>query len=248
MKDRNVLVTAGSKNLGESIARRFAAAGANVIVNYRSSSLAAELLVDFMSSRFGGKHLAARADVSDAEQVDRMMKEVVDAVGPVDVLVNNAGPYEATPYLEMNNSQWDVAVASNLKASYLMARAVAPGMREKGWGRIVNLSAVSAFVRNRSVYGLAKASIHTLTESLALELAPEVNVNAVAPGQVQESLDEMAGINPEWAESVIRSTPVGRLVTRDEVADLVLALCGPPFDVVTGAVIPVDGGLRLQSF
>jgi NAD(P)-dependent dehydrogenase (short-subunit alcohol dehydrogenase family) len=101
-------------------------------------------------------------------------------------------------------------------------------------------------VRNRSIYGLAKSSVETLTEQLAVELGPEITVNAVAPGQIEESLIEMAGIDPVWAEEVVRRTPLRRLVTRGEVAQMVAMLCSSTFDGVTGVTIAIDGGLRLS--
>jgi NAD(P)-dependent dehydrogenase (short-subunit alcohol dehydrogenase family) len=148
----------------------------------------------------------------------------------------------------MEEAEWDEVLDSNLKAAYLFASAVGPAMKREGWGRIINISAVSAFVRNRSIYGLSKAALHTLTESLAIELAPEVTVNVIAPGQILESLQEMSGIDPIWAESVVAQTPLGRLVTRKEIAETVALLCTEPFDMVTGIVLPVDGGLRLPRF
>jgi NAD(P)-dependent dehydrogenase (short-subunit alcohol dehydrogenase family) len=103
-------------------------------------------------------------------------------------------------------------------------------------------------VRNRSIYGLAKSAIVTITEQLALELAPEITVNAVAPGQIVESLDDLGEFSADWAQRVTARTPMKRLVTRRELAEVVYLLCTPAFDMVTGVTIPVDGGLRLPSF
>lgn len=168
--------------------------------------------------------------------------------GPIDVLVNNTGPYGMTPFTEMGEDEWDRVWDGNAKATYLVTRSVVAGMRASGWGRIVNISAVSAFVRNRSIYGLAKAAVGVLTEELALELAPEITVNAIAPGQILESLDDLGEFAAGWAEEVTARTPAGRLATRAEVAEVVYLLCTPAFDLVTGSVIPVDGGLRLPRF
>ena len=245
---KNVLVTAGSGKLGAEICRAFAGAGANVAVNFRSSAEEAHRLVDELSSSHDGRHVAVRADVSVGEEVAQMVETVQSELGVIDILVNNAGPFSRTHFVDLPTTEWDSVIGSNLAATYECSAAVAPGMRSSGWGRIVNVSAVSAWVRNRATYGLAKSSIHTLTESLALELGPEVTVNAVAPGQIAESLDEMSGIDEEWANSVVSATPAGRLVTRAEVADLVVALCGPLFDMVTGEVLALDGGLRLPRF
>jgi NAD(P)-dependent dehydrogenase (short-subunit alcohol dehydrogenase family) len=245
---RNVLVTAGAKHLGAAIAEVFAERGANVAINYRTSRHEANALEERLTADHGGTHAAVQADVADTADVTRMIQQVESKVGPVNILVNNAGPFSKTPFAELAEDEWDQVLDSNLKAAYLCTAAVVGPMKSNNWGRIINVSAVSAFVRNRSVYGLSKASLHTLTESLALELAPDVTVNAIAPGQILESLQEMSGIDPGWAESVAAKTPLGRLVTRREVAEAVAALCTEPFDMLTGAVVPLDGGLRLPRF
>jgi NAD(P)-dependent dehydrogenase (short-subunit alcohol dehydrogenase family) len=121
-------------------------------------------------------------------------------------------------------------------------------MRAAGWGRIVNISAVSYALRNHSIYGLAKDALIFLTEELAIELGPEITVNAVAPGQIVESAKDIEEFDPTFVSRAIEATPAGRLVTRREVADVVVALCGPTFAMVTGTTIPVDGGFRLQRF
>jgi NAD(P)-dependent dehydrogenase (short-subunit alcohol dehydrogenase family) len=248
MNGRNVLVTAGAKHLGAAIVEAFATRGANSAINYRNSRREAEALAQHLTARYGGTHIVVQADAANKEDVSQMIEQAESHLGSVDILVNNAGPFSKTPFTQMSENEWDEVLDSNLKAAYLCTAAAAPAMRSRGWGRIVNVSAVSAFVRNRSIYGLSKAAIHTLTESLALELAPEVTVNAIAPGQILESLQEMSGIDPTWADSVVAQTPLGRLVTRKEVAEIVVELCTEPFDMVTGVVVPIDGGLRLPRF
>jgi NAD(P)-dependent dehydrogenase (short-subunit alcohol dehydrogenase family) len=121
-------------------------------------------------------------------------------------------------------------------------------MRASGWGRIINVAGADAYLRNHSVYGLAKAGLIFLTEELAVELAPEVTVNAVAPGQMAESAPDVGAIDPTWVPRVTAQTPLGRLVSRSEVAEVVARLCHPAFDMVTGATIPIDGGFRLPRF
>jgi NAD(P)-dependent dehydrogenase (short-subunit alcohol dehydrogenase family) len=249
MAGKRALVTAGSRNLGVAIAARLARAGMSVGVNYHSSRDAAEDLVDRLERETGGTHVALPADVADPDQVKGMVADAAGRLGgPIDVLVNNAGPFGVTPFADLEEEEWDLVWDANVKATYVATQAVVPGMRRSGWGRIVNLSAVSAYIRNRGMYTLAKSAINTLTEQLALELAPEITVNAVAPGQIQESLDDLREFVPEWAERVVRMTPAARLVRRDELAEIVYLLCTPAFDMVTGLTIPVDGGLRLPRF
>ncbi|MFQ5948444.1 MAG: SDR family NAD(P)-dependent oxidoreductase, partial [Acidimicrobiia bacterium] len=144
--------------------------------------------------------------------------------------------------------EWDRIWDSNVKAAYLATQLVVPGMREAGWGRIVNISAGSAYLRNHSVYTLAKEAMITLTEELALELGPEITVNCIAPGQIAESAADIAEFDPTFVERSIEYTPAGRLVTRAEVAAIVVELCSPRFAMVTGATIPVDGGWRFNRF
>ena len=246
---RRALVTGASRNLGAEIAARLAAAGASVAVNYRASRAEADAVVAALPTMAGGRHCAVGGDVADPADAARMVADSSRALGgPVDVLVNNAGPFAADPFVELDEDDFDRVWNVNAKGTYLATRAAAPAMRELGWGRVVNISASSAFVRNRSVYTLANAAIVTLTEELALELAPEITVNAVAPGQIHESLEELREHVPEWAERVVAATPRRRLATRKDVADVVVLLCGPTFDTVTGVTIPVDGGLRLHTF
>jgi NAD(P)-dependent dehydrogenase (short-subunit alcohol dehydrogenase family) len=244
---KRALVTGASRNLGVTIAQRLADGGMSVALNYHTTpadQLAAELV-----ERTGGTHVAVAGDVSDAASVGEMVAAAEQGLGgTIDVLVNNAGPYGMTPFTEMDETEWDTVWDANVKAAYLVSRAVVPGMRAAGWGRIINLSAVSAWVRNRSIYGLAKSAIITFTEELATEVAPEITVNAVAPGQILESLEDLGEFSQEWAERVTAQTPAGRLATRAELAEIVYLLCTPTFDMVTGTTIPVDGGLRLPRF
>jgi NAD(P)-dependent dehydrogenase (short-subunit alcohol dehydrogenase family) len=246
---RSALVTGASRNLGSAIAESLAARGATVAVGYRGDEAAAGALVERLREQTGREHVAVRGDLARPEDVHAVLDASLAGLGGrVDVLVHNAGPFSMTPFTEMPVAEWDGVWDVNVKAAYLAAQRLAPGMREAGWGRIVLLSAGSAFLRNHSIYGLAKEGVRVLAESLALELAPAVTVNAVAPGQIAESADDMAEFDPSFVERAIAATPAGRLATRAEVAELVALLCSPPFALVTGATLPVDGGWRLPRF
>jgi NAD(P)-dependent dehydrogenase (short-subunit alcohol dehydrogenase family) len=242
-------VTGASRNLGAVIAERLAARGARVAVNYNASAEAAEALVARLKAVTGRDHLAIRADVSRAAEVRRLVAESADALGGrLDVLVNNAGPFSMTPYVELPEAEWDHVWDANVKAVYVASQCAAPAMKQAGWGRIVNVSAGSNVLHNHSIYGLAKNAVVFLTEELAVELGPEVTVNAVAPGQIVESTADIAEFDPTFVDRSIEATPARRLVTRLEVAHVVIALCSPGFAAVTGATIPVDGGFHLRSF
>ena len=242
LSGRTAFVTGSSRNLGAVIAERLAADGARVAVTYRQSEDEARALVERLP---GDGHVAVGGDLADPAP---LVAAAVTALGRVDIFVHNAGPFAMTPFADMGEPEWDTIFDVNVKAAQIAVRALAPAMRAAGWGRIVLLSAGSAYLRNHSIYGLAKQALNFLAEELALELGPEITVNAVAPGQIAESADDIAEFDPSFVERAIAHTPAGRLVTRAEVAELVAALCGPSFDMVTGATLPVDGGWRLQRF
>ncbi len=247
LEGKRALVTASSRNLGAEIVRALADAGASVAVNYHASADAAVRLVDRLPGREAGRHAAVAGDATTPDGVETLVSAAVDALGGgIDVLVNNVGPFSMTPFAEMPVEEWQRIWDANVTSAYVATKAVVGHMRASGWGRIVNLSAGSAWRRNHSIYTLAKQAIITLTEALALELAPEVTVNAVAPGQIVESADDMAEFDPTFVERATAATPLGRLTTRAEVAGIVVALCSPTFDMVTGVTVPVDGGWRLN--
>ena len=243
LRGRVALVTGSSRNLGAEIARAAASRVARVVVNYHSSRASAD---EAVASLEGSGHAAVAGDVSTAEGVEELVTEAERLMGArVDVLVNNAGPFSMTPFTELPPQEFDFIWNANVRSAYLASRRVAAGMVAGGLGRVVNISAGSAFVRNHSVYTLAKDAMITLTEQLALELGPSITVNGVAPGQIAESAEEMSGFDPEFVARTLARTPAGRLVTRAEVAGVALALCSPVFAMVTGTTVPVDGGGRL---
>ncbi len=241
------LVTGSSRNLGAVIAAELAGRGARVVLTYRDDAEAAGRVRDGLHVA-GEPHLVLRADLSTMAGAEALGQQALELAGRVDVLVNNAGPFEMTPFADLPAERFQSVWAANVGAVAALARVLAPSMRTAGKGRIVNVSAGSAYIRNHSIYTLAKAALVTLTEQLAVELGPEITVNAVAPGQIADSADEVAEIDPSFVERAIAATPLRRLVTRAEVAAIIAELCTPTFDSVTGVTIPIDGGWRLPTF
>jgi NAD(P)-dependent dehydrogenase (short-subunit alcohol dehydrogenase family) len=238
------LVTGSSSGAGAEIALELARQGARVAVHCRAAMCDAETIVTRISAG-GGTASAFMADLSDAAAPAGLVYEVEQRLGTISVLINNAGPFADTPFRTLSPANWDQVMSVNLKAPYLLAQSTASGMERLGWGRIVNLGATSAYVRTHSVYGLAKAALLHLTESLALELAPSITVNAVVPSQIaSERTDTM----PLYKAAAIAGTPLGRLVTEKEIGRMVGLLCSPEFDFVTGRAIVMDGGRTLPQF
>ncbi|MBL77517.1 MAG: hypothetical protein CL459_00885 [Acidimicrobiaceae bacterium] len=248
LEGHTALVTSSSRNLGAETVRVLAGAGANVIVNYFQSGSAAEELIAEVSDT-PGVHSAVRGDTSSANSTRHLVESAMEAApDTIDILVNNSGPFSMTPFSELSAADWYRIWDGNATAAFTAAQVLAPHMRSRGWGRIINISAGSAYLRNHSIYTVAKEALFIMTESMALEFAPEVTVNCIAPGQILESADDIAEFDPSFVDRAIARTPTGRLVTRSEVAELILAVCLPTFDQVTGSTIPVDGGWRINRF
>jgi 3-oxoacyl-[acyl-carrier protein] reductase len=234
---RVALVTGGSRGLGRAIAVALAAAGAVVAVNYRREQEQAERVVGEITAR-GGRGMPVRADVSVADDVAAMIDAVQAELGPIDVLVNNAGIALIRDLDELTEADFDRTLAVNLKSAFLCTQAVLDGMRVQGWGRIVNLS--SAAARGPGLVGVhynaSKAGLEGMTRGYAARLAPHgITVNAVAPGPIETEMAE-----PLIRAGVADRLPVGRLGTPEEVADLVLAVVRNGF--VTGQSFAVNGG------
>lgn len=238
------LVTGSSSGAGVAIALELARHGAIVAIHCRSA-IDDAVSVACRLRKCGVESAAFKADLADADACASLVDEVEKALGPISVLVNNAGPFADAPFRTLTPGAWDRVISANLRAPWLLAQKVAPAMERMGWGRIVNLGATSGFVRTHSVYGLAKAALLHLTESLALELAPTITVNAVVPSQIASARTDTM---PVYKAAAIDGTPLGRLVTEQEIGRMVALLCSADFDFVTGRSIVMDGGRTLPRF
>jgi NAD(P)-dependent dehydrogenase (short-subunit alcohol dehydrogenase family) len=234
---KNCLVTGASRGLGVTIARTLAGQGAAVAVHYNHSAAAAVDLCAELAAK-GARAVPVQADLLDAGAIAQLVAAVEAQLGPIDILVNNVGPYVDTPFLDLPLADFDLVMAGNVRATFLLTQRVGRAMRARGAGRIVNLAATDYRHRSHSVYGLAKAGVVYLTEALALELAPAVPVFAVAPDLIADN-EDMA---PDFVARAVAATPMGRLVTRAEVANLVALLCSPACDMLTGQTVVMDGG------
>ncbi|GAB4254720.1 MAG: 3-oxoacyl-[acyl-carrier-protein] reductase [Thermoleophilia bacterium] len=244
-RGRIALVTGGSRGIGRAVATRLAELGADVAVNYASNPEAARKVVGAVEA-LGRRALAVKADVSREDEVRHMVAAVEETLGPIDVLVNNAGITRDGLFVRMDEADWDVVLAVNLKGAFLVSKAVARGMMKRRSGSIVNLSSVVGRRGNvgQANYAAAKAGLIGLTKSLARELAPRgIRVNAVAPGYVET--DMTAAIADEAKAAIYENTPLKRLGRPEDVAEAVVFLAGDAARYITGAVLPVDGGMGI---
>ena len=244
LRGKVALVTGASSGAGVDIAHELARLGARVAVHYRSSRAGADEVVETIRAA-GGEAATFQADVAVSDDVRRLVAEVDGRLGPVSVLVNNAGPFADTAFRTLTERDWDYVMNTNLKSVFLTSQLVLAGMETLGWGRIVNLGATSAFVRSHSVYGLAKAALLHMTESMAVDFAPHVTVNAVVPSQIASARTDTM---PAYKAAAIAATPLKRLVTQPEIARMVALVCSPAFDFVTGRAIILDGGRSIPVF
>jgi 3-oxoacyl-[acyl-carrier protein] reductase len=234
LASRTALVTGASRGIGKAIAIALAEAGANVAVNYRERGAEAERTVDAIRAAF-------QADVSNASAVTELIRQVEAALGPVDILVNNAGVALRRSLDELTEEDFDRTIATNLKSAFLCTHAVFPGMRARGWGRVVNISSGAA--RGAGVvgahYNASKAGMEGLTRGYAARLAKDgITVNAVAPSLIATEM-----VAPHRTENIGR-IPVGRLGTGEEVADVVVMVAANAY--LTGQTVQVNGGMHFN--
>ncbi|AFZ35731.1 3-oxoacyl-(acyl-carrier-protein) reductase [Stanieria cyanosphaera PCC 7437] len=241
LKDRVALVTGASRGIGKATALALAIEGAKVVVNYASSSKAAEEVVKEIIEA-GGEAVALGADVSQVEQVDHLIKQTLDKFGRIDILVNNAGITKDTLLLRMKPEEWQAVIDLNLTGVFLCTRAVSKIMLKQKTGRIINITSVAGQMGNpgQANYSAAKAGVIGFTKTVAKELATRgVTVNAVAPGFIET--DMTSGLK---SDDIIKFIPLGRYGKPEEIAGMIRFLAADPAAAyITGQVFNVDGGM-----
>jgi 3-oxoacyl-[acyl-carrier protein] reductase len=240
--DRVAIVTGASRGIGAAIARRLAADGFTVVINYAGGEAPAEALAREIEAA-GGRALTAQADVSDAGAVARMFDAAETAFGGVDVVVNNAGIMQLASLAESDDALFDRQVAINLKGTFNVLRQAARRLRDGG--RIVNFSTsvVGLKLENYGVYAATKAAVETMTAILAKELRGRaISVNAIAPGPVATALF-LDGKSPELIERMAKMNPLERLGTPEDIAASVAFLAGPDGSWINGQVLRANGGM-----
>lgn len=245
MRSKTCVVTGSSKGIGRAIAERFGQEGCEVVVNYRTSAEAAEEVVTEIEQR-GGTAIAVNADVTDLQDVERMAREVRQTFGQIDVLVNNAGVNQDVMFKEMSHEEWDVVLDVHLDGAFHCTREFYDDLVESEHGRLINISSIVGQGGNlgQANYATAKAGIFGFTRTLALELAREgTTANCVAPGFI--STDMVDRLPEHIRERIVDDTPLNRLGSAEEIAEVVAFVASDRSSFMTGEVIDVNGGKDL---
>ena len=246
LRGRVGLVTGGSRGVGRSVALRLAEAGANVVVSYARRQAAAEQVAR-SCAEFGVEAVAVRADVCDLAQAQALVTAAVERFGRLDLLVANAGIWEGAPVEEISEELWNRVIDANLKGTWAACRAAVPVMKKQKRGNIVVVSSTAGQrgEAGYSNYAASKGGQISFTKSLAAELAPDIRVNAVAPGWIDTEMNESVFGDEEYKRKVIDAIPLRRIATADDVALSVLFLASDWSQHVTGEILNVNGGAVL---
>ena len=247
MSQRVAVVTGGMGGLGEAICIKLSGMNYKVVATYSpGNTKSAEWLAEM--KKLGHGFHAVQVDVADFDSCATAVKQIEAEVGPIDVLVNNAGITRDKTFVKMGKTDWDAVLGTNLDSVFNMTKAVLDDMVDRGWGRVINVSSVNAQkgAFGQSNYSAAKAGMHGFTKALALETARKgVTVNTISPGYIGTKM--VMAIPKEVLDSkIIPQIPVGRLGKPEEVAGLVAYLCSEEAAFVTGANIAINGGQHMQ--
>lgn len=240
---KTAIVTGGARGIGRAIALTLAEAGANIVINYTSSSKAAEEVVE-EAKKLGVSALAVKADVSVNDEIENLVKQVLNQFASIDILVNNAGITRDNLLIRMSEEEFQDVIDINLKGAFICTKHVSKVMIKQRAGRIINIASVVGVMGNagQSNYAASKAGLIGFTKSIAKELAKRnVNVNAVAPGYIET--DMTSSLPEKVREEFMINIPLARAGKPQDVANAVLFLSSKYSEYITGQVINIDGGM-----
>ena len=240
---KTVVITGASRGVGCATAIRFSQAGANVVVNYLKSEQDAGEVVK-LCRRQGTKAIAVQGDASRLEDAEKIRQSAIEAFGRVDILVVNAGIWKGAPVDEMSEELWDEVLDTNLKSGWAMSRAIVPEIKKQERGAIVLVSSTAGQrgEANYSNYAASKGGQISFTKALAMELAPKIRVNCVAPGWIETAMVRPVFEDAEYKEQVLNSIPLKRMAATDDIALAICFLASDWARHITGEILNINGG------
>jgi len=245
LQGKCAVITGASRGIGREIALKYAKEGANIVLNYRNSETEALQLKEELD-KLGSDTLIVKANVSNFEEAEKLIKEAKEAFGRVDILVNNAGITKDNLIMRMKEEDFDSVIDVNLKGAFNCLKAVTPIMIRQKSGKIINMSSVVGVIGNAGQvnYCASKAGLIGMTKSLAREIGGKnINVNAIAPGFIDTDMTKV--LSEDQKKNIISQVPLKRLGQAEDIANLALFLASNQSDYITGQVIHVDGGMAM---
>lgn len=247
LEGKVALVTGAGRGIGRAVSKLFAKEGAKVIINFSRSEKEARSLAEELV-KHGQKSLLVKADVSRSDEVKGMINQAIKRFGRIDVLVNNAGVLIPQPFLESTEETWDKTMAVNLKGAYLCSKEVAPIMLKQGKGKIINISSICGLAERTALrntaYVVSKAGIIGLTRSMAVNLGPKINVNAICPGTTET--DMIVVLGAERVKAGIEDAILKRIGKPEDIAYAALFLASDESSFITGEILTVSGGRAMR--
>jgi 3-oxoacyl-[acyl-carrier protein] reductase len=242
-RGKTVVITGASRGVGRATALRFAQAGANVVVNYLKSEQDAAEVVE-LCRKYGTEAVAVQGDSSNAEDAEEIRQAAIEAFGRVDILVINAGIWKGAAVDEMSEELWDEVLNTNLKSGWAMSRAIVPEIKKQERGAIVLVSSTAGQrgEANYSNYAASKGGQISFTKALAMELAPKIRVNCVAPGWIETAMVRPVFEDAEYKEQVLNSIPLKRMAATDDIALAICFLASDWARHITGEILNINGG------
>jgi 3-hydroxybutyrate dehydrogenase len=259
LQGKCALITGSTQGLGLATAKRFAAAGCNVVLNGFGDEREINAMRAQIEKEQNVRTMYSAANLAAPLEIERMIETAQDTFGAIDILVNNAVTRYAAPIEQFPVGEWDLAIAVNLSAAFHTIRLALPAMRKRNWGRIINVSSIYGLIAtvNRLSYVTSKTALIGMTRAVALETRDQdITCNAVCPGTVEtpvhmkriEDMMTTDSLSREEAEQrfLANKQPGGRFITAEDVAGMILFLCGPESRDITGAALPIDGGWSIS--
>ncbi|UPA30904.1 3-oxoacyl-[acyl-carrier-protein] reductase [Terrisporobacter glycolicus] len=245
LQGKCAVITGASRGIGREIAIKYAKEGANIVLNYRNSETEALQLKEELD-KLGSDTLIVKANVSNLEEAEKLIKEAKEVFGRVDILVNNAGITKDNLIMRMKEEDFDSVIDVNLKGAFNCLKAVTPIMIRQKSGKIINMSSVVGVIGNAGQvnYCASKAGLIGMTKSLAREIGGKnINVNAIAPGFIDTDMTKV--LSEDQKKNIMSQVPLKRLGQAEDIANLALFLASNQSDYITGQVIHVDGGMAM---